>query len=207
MPDGWEFAYGLDPTDPFDGSRDNDADGVSIGLGIGFGFDRYWSNLEEYRFTAPSEYGHNGTIQVSDTDGDGLTDGEEYWGWFPEPIILNALSQSTISLRFCAWSICIDVHMGELDWADPVVGVICPLIRQPRHGWRWDADGWEISLGMDRGRIYRGNEWTLDPNNPDDANEDADGDGLTNLCEYEWGRLREDRCLEYNLMVSLPIQC
>ena len=26
----------------------------------------------------------------------------------------------------------------------------------------------------------------LDPNNPDDANEDADGDGLTNLCEYEW---------------------
>ena len=35
MPDGWEFAYGLDPTDPFDGSRDNDADGVSIGVGIG----------------------------------------------------------------------------------------------------------------------------------------------------------------------------
>ena len=52
-----EFAYGLDPIDPFDGSRDSDSDGVSIGGGIGFGFDRYWSNLEEYRFTAPPNTG------------------------------------------------------------------------------------------------------------------------------------------------------
>ena len=35
-------------------------------------------------------------------------------------------------------------------------------------------------------------EWTLDPNDPNDATEDADGDGLSNICEYEWERLRED---------------
>ena len=28
MPDGWEFIYGLDPTDPYDRDRDADADGV-----------------------------------------------------------------------------------------------------------------------------------------------------------------------------------
>ena len=37
MPDGWEFAHGLDPTDPFDASRDADDDGVSIGETGAFG--------------------------------------------------------------------------------------------------------------------------------------------------------------------------
>ena len=54
MPDGWEFAYGLDPTDPFDASRDADDDGVSIGNSGAFGFDRLWSNLDEYRFSGSS---------------------------------------------------------------------------------------------------------------------------------------------------------
>ena len=53
-------------------------------------------------------------------------------------------------------------------------------------------DGWEIKHRRWIGDIYTGgNEWTLDPNNPNDASGDADGDGLSNLCEYEWERLLE----------------
>ncbi len=87
IPDGWEYVYGLDPTQSIrTASRDHDNDGVSIGGGSGPGFDRLWTNLEEYRFVAPSDFGQNGTDpRVSDSDGDGLTDGEEYWGWFIGP--------------------------------------------------------------------------------------------------------------------------
>ena len=195
MPDGWEFAYGLDPTDPFDGSRDNDADGVSIGVGIGFGFDRYWSNLEEYRFTAPSEYGHNGTDpRVSDTDGDGLTDGEEYWGWFLEPTNFEChyLNQQYLCDSALGQSAS-DVHMGGWTGTGSSGGSDLPTDpTNPDSDGDGMPDGWEIKHRRWIGDVYTGgNDWTLDPNNPDDANEDADGDGLTNLCEYEWERLRE----------------
>lgn len=53
--DGWEVFYGLDPQDPSDASLDPDGDGLS--------------NREEWTFgTAPDN---------PDTDGDGLSDGEE----------------------------------------------------------------------------------------------------------------------------------
>ena len=85
MPDGWEFIYGLDPTDPYDRYRDADADGVHFSTSDGFEFDRDWTNLDEYRFVSVTEGGFNGTDPRDiDTDGDGLTDGEEYWGWFAE---------------------------------------------------------------------------------------------------------------------------
>ena len=48
-------------------------------------------------------------------------------------------------------------------------------------------DGWEIENRRWIGTEFTGgNDWTLDPLNPDDADEDADGDGLSNLCEYNW---------------------
>ena len=149
MPDGWEFAYGLDPTDPFDGSRDNDADGVSIGVGIGFGFDRHWSNLEEYRFTAPSEYGHNGTDpRVSDTDGDGLTDGEEYWGWFLEPTNFEChyLNQQYLCDSALGQSAS-DVHMGGGTGTGSSGGSDLPTDpTNPDSDGDGMPDGWEICL-------------------------------------------------------------
>ena len=42
MPDGWEFAYGLDPTDPYDRDRDEDADVVYFDVN-GISFNREWS--------------------------------------------------------------------------------------------------------------------------------------------------------------------
>ena len=84
MSDGWEFVYGLDPTDPYDRVRDADADGVYFDID-GVSFNREWSNLDEYRFVNTSEGGFSGTDPRNiDTDGDGLTDGQEYWGWFAD---------------------------------------------------------------------------------------------------------------------------
>ncbi|MEE3310058.1 MAG: hypothetical protein VX230_01020, partial [Candidatus Thermoplasmatota archaeon] len=83
MPDGWEFIFGLDPTNPFDRDDDPDADGVNFNPDEDEYFDRSWSNLDEFRYVATSEQGWNSTNpQMSDTDGDGLFDGEEYWGFF-----------------------------------------------------------------------------------------------------------------------------
>ena len=31
----------------------------------------------------------------------------------------------------------------------------------------------------------------MDPNDPNDAEWDADGDGLTNLCEYQWSLVKD----------------
>lgn len=81
MPDGWEFHHGLDPTNPFDAPRDADLDGFDVGGP--FGFQAPWTNLDEYRYISISENGSNGTDpRLTDSDGDGLTDGQEYWGWF-----------------------------------------------------------------------------------------------------------------------------
>ena len=78
MPDGWEFVYGLDPTDPHDRYRDADADGVHFTSADGFEFNRDWTNLDEYRYVSTTENGFNGTDpRDTDSDADGLTDGEE----------------------------------------------------------------------------------------------------------------------------------
>ena len=52
-------------------------------------------------------------------------------------------------------------------------------------------DGWEIQNRRWVGSTFTGgNNWSLDPNRPEDANWDADGDGLQNLCEYQWSQLK-----------------
>ena len=79
MPDGWEFIFGLDPTNPYDGEEDSDADGVNFNPDDDDYFDRSWSNLDEFRYVASTEQGWNSTNpQMSDTDGDGLFELAEY---------------------------------------------------------------------------------------------------------------------------------
>jgi peptidoglycan/xylan/chitin deacetylase (PgdA/CDA1 family) len=64
MPDWWEIAHGLDPT-LNDAELDPDGDGLT--------------NLQEYRYFVPSiqEYQYGTDPHNPDTDGDGLTDGQE----------------------------------------------------------------------------------------------------------------------------------
>ena len=77
IPDGWELGNGLDPTDPWDARLDFDFDGLDLdqsGDGI---YERLWTNLDEFRYVERTEEGYNSTNpNVGDTDGDGLSDGE-----------------------------------------------------------------------------------------------------------------------------------
>lgn len=193
MPDGWEFIHGLDPTDPYDRDRDADADGVLYNPESGEGIDRSWTNLDEFRFITNSENGFNGTDPRNiDTDGDGLTDGEEYWGWFTEStnfdchylnneyICDEVIGSQALSVHLEGW-----LGSGAGGGTD---GPTDPTdIDSDGDGM---PDGWEIENRRWIGDVYNGgNLWTLDPRNPNDANEDADNDGLSNLCEYKWSNL------------------
>ena len=52
-------------------------------------------------------------------------------------------------------------------------------------------DGWEVIHRRWIGSSFTGsNNWTMDPNRAEDALWDADGDGLSNLCEYQWTQIR-----------------
>ena len=85
MPDGWEVANGLDPTDPWDSLFDADSDGLDLDQADDGFLERLWTNLDEYRFVSDSLNGYNSTNpKVGDTDGDGLGDGSEYFGFFYE---------------------------------------------------------------------------------------------------------------------------
>ena len=93
MPDG-KFYHGFDPTNPFDSSRDEDIDGFIVDGP--FGFEAQWTNLDEYRYVSSSENGSNGTDPLTiDSDGDGLSDGEEYWGWFYDSTLFQCHYLST----------------------------------------------------------------------------------------------------------------
>ena len=199
MPDGWEFAYGLDPTDPYDRNRDADSDGVIFETSE-ITFNREWTNLDEYRFVNTSLGGFNGTDPRNiDTDGDGLTDGQEYWGWFTDSTDFSChyLNEEYIcddSVGLAA----LDVHLSG--WLNSGAGGGTDGPTDPTtKDTDGDGmpDGWEIEHRRWIGDVYTGgNMWTLDPRDPSDATMDADGDGLDNLCEYMWGNLLETVLIE-----------
>ncbi len=68
MPNMWEDKYGFNPFDPSDNSTDNDTDLLS--------------NVEEYQ--------HGTSPLDSDTDDDGLTDGNEVLTWLSDPLKMDS---------------------------------------------------------------------------------------------------------------------
>ncbi len=196
MPDGWEIAHGLDPTDPFDRDEDLDVDGVNLNPYVDDILDHNWTNLDEFRYLAIVPEGFNGTDpRVSDTDGDGLLDGAEYWGWF--------FSETNFTCHYETGEYLCDDAEGEiaaqvyaLGWQGTGSSGATDRATDPTV---WDSDGdgmpdgWEIRNRRWIGTTFHGgNEWTLDPMDPTDRDEDADSDGLTNYCEYQWELLLLD---------------
>ncbi|MEE2812086.1 MAG: hypothetical protein VX320_02595 [Candidatus Thermoplasmatota archaeon] len=194
MPDGWEFIYGLDPTNPYDGEEDPDADGVNFNPDIDDYFDRNWTNLDEFRYVASTPLGWNSTDPLnSDDDGDGLLDGEEYWGFF--------LEHTNFTCHYLNGDYLCDEPTGEAARNTYISGysnsgagggtdsTLDPTNKDSDQDGM--PDGWEIQYRRWIGQTFTGgNDWSLDPTDPTDAFEDADGDGLSNLCEYQWQQVR-----------------
>lgn len=187
MPDGWELAYGLDPTDPWDALLDGDVDGLR--LNGGDELDRWWTNLEEYRYVARTVDGYNSTMpNQSDSDLDGLMDGAEFFGYF--------LGETNFDCYYTPQLVyTCDEALGEqarttyssLNSID--VGTDPTVLDTDGDGM---PDGWEIEHRRWVGTSFTGgNNWSLDPTRADDAAWDADQDGLANLCEYQWSLVRE----------------
>ena len=187
IPDGWEALYDLDPTDPYDAYLDNDGDGVN--LDDDPVLERLYTNLDEFRYTATTPGGYNTTDpRLVDTDSDGVNDGAEYFGQFHEA-----------STLWCHYTFAL-VHVCDDDAgkAANATYLLTDGIDQATDPTNSDTDGdgmpdgWEIKhrrwIGDD---FDGGNSWTLDPFDADDKYEDADQDGLTNFCEYQWTSIRE----------------
>ena len=187
MPDGWELAYGLDPTDPWDALLDGDVDGLRLS-GDGQ-IDRNWTNLDEYRYVARTPEGYNSTLpNQSDSDMDGLIDGAEFFGYFL--METNFTCYYNPQLEYTC-----DETLGEearttyqsLNSVD--VKTDPTVLDTDGDGM---PDGWEIQHRRWVGNSFNGgNNWSLDPTRAEDAAWDADQDGLANLCEYQWSLVRE----------------
>ena len=187
MPDGWELAYGLDPTDPWDALLDGDVDGLRLS-GDGQ-IDRDWTNLDEYRYVARTPEGYNSTLpNQSDSDMDGLLDGAEFFGYFLVETNFDCYYNPQL-VYIC------DEALGEqarttyqnLNSVD--VKTDPTVLDTDGDGM---PDGWEIQHRRWVGNSFNGgNNWSLDPTRAEDAAWDADQDGLANLCEYQWSLVRE----------------
>ena len=188
MPDGWEVANGLDPTDPWDSLFDADSDGLDLDQADDGFLERLWTNLDEYRFVSQSLNGYNSTNpKVGDTDGDGLGDGSEYFGFFYETS--NLWCHYTVQMEYvCGDAAGLAANDTYLALSSSDRGTDPTNFDSDGDGM---PDGWEIEHRRWIGSSFTGgNNWTLDPNRADDANWDADRDGLANLCEYQWSVVR-----------------
>jgi hypothetical protein len=161
MPDGWEYTYGFDPNSNADRYLDPDGDGL-VNLGEFYA----GSNPQLYDTDADGlpdgqEVVFGSDPQDIDTDNDGLLDGREVWD--------RDLDGTPDGGFFPNWYTGADMDNdgfvdGPTDWDTDGDGM---------------PDGWEVLDSFGRIRST-----ALDPNDASDADDDPDGDGLSNLQEY-----------------------
>ncbi|MFL0805084.1 MAG: hypothetical protein K6L81_15335 [Agarilytica sp.] len=178
MPDNWESAFGLNPSDPSDATIDVDGDGVT-------NINEYLSDTRPDLFDSDFDFVDDGLDAYPsdqryalDSDADGLPDAWE---------VLNGLNLNNASdatsdapdfdglTALQEFQIGTDPlnadsdHDGELDSGD-----LFPLDRR----YRFDSDNDGLPDAYEYAVFF------LDINFADDAQQDFESDGLTNLQEF-----------------------
>lgn len=160
-PDG--LPDNTDWTDPRTG--DTDDDGMPDGWEYFYGFDPNdpndaWDDPDQDMLVNLLEYQHGTNPGLYDTDADGLSDGEEVLLYGTNPVNPDTDSD------------------GLFD------GLEILLATDPLN-WDTDGDGMPDAFEvLDALGQLRNPDARLNPLDPSDANEDYDGDGLSNLQEY-----------------------
>ena len=148
-------------------------------LNGGTDLDRWWTNLEEYRYIARTDSGFNSTLpNQSDSDMDGLLDGAEFFGYYLEET--NFDCHYTPQLAYvCDETLGEQARITYVNLNSIDVGTDPTVLDTDGDGM---PDGWEIQHRRWVGTQYNGgNNWSLDPTRAEDAAWDADQDGLPNL--------------------------
>ncbi|MFX1252815.1 MAG: binary toxin-like calcium binding domain-containing protein, partial [Promethearchaeota archaeon] len=157
LPDGWEVAYLLDPLNGTDAGDDPDTDGLN--------------NLEEY---------NQGTDpRNSDSDGDGVNDGDEVNTYSSDP---NNPDSDGDGLED-GEEVTYGTNLNNPDSDGDGLSDYDEVILYGTNPQSTDTDGDGLPDGWEIGFLLYG----LNATDPSDAGEDPDGDGLTNLEEYQFG--------------------
>ena len=197
MSDGWEVLQGFDPLNPDDAQQDADGDGLSNLMEMHLGTDP-WSNDTDSDGLSDYDELHYGTNPLMpDTDGEGIKDGTEIYGvtsphYLNTTYFTNATERDTDSDGLTDYEEVFEYFTdptnpdtdgdGLFDGAevDPQRYAAKPTnATNPDTDGDGMPDGWEYFNGE-----YVNYHWAPDPNNASDADEDLDGDGLTNYQEY-----------------------
>jgi hypothetical protein len=179
MPDGWEVSHGLNPKDPTDGGADKDGDGLINVLEWQFNSDP--TKVDGDVAATGKQIAHPVTGVIN--TGDGLTDLQEVFLGL-NPLVYDADNSSPARTGLSHWLQFTDPgtdttdHDGLSDLAERVWSTHPDVPDTDGDGM---PDSWEVACG-------------LNPLDPADAaqDQDKDGDGLTNLQEYQMGLLPYD---------------
>ncbi|MFX0064596.1 MAG: hypothetical protein ACFFC7_20680, partial [Candidatus Hermodarchaeota archaeon] len=157
LPDGWEVTYLLDPLSSSDAGDDPDTDGLT--------------NLEEY---------NQGTDpRNSDSDGDGVNDGDEVNTYSSDPTNPDSDGDGLDDGEEVTYGTILTNPDSDGDGLSDYDEAII-YGTNPRSN---DTDGDGLPDAWEIGFLLYG----LNATDPSDADDDPDGDGLTNLEEYQFG--------------------
>ena len=184
-----------DPTNPFDAPRDEDTDGFEADGP--YGFEAPWTNLDEFAMSPYPKWIKWNDPRLVDSDGDGLSDGKSI-GVVYDSTVFQCHYLSTGGPG-TPQQICDNRTVSSLGRSIWQVGQFRVRRRyrcsnrfnEPRHGRGWDARWMGNQKQTLICRLHRRKSLDTGSPRPIRCNEDADGDGLTNACEYRWSVLLE----------------